>query len=85
MKPNFIYRTIKPVYMINTNGDISDTRNGKMIKVDQKTFNIRLETLGEKYTYVKIYRIYAFVILGSMSRINKELSKTFYKEKFSNE
>lgn len=85
MIPNFIYRKIKPVYRVEDNGDVIDTRNGKIVEINKKSLRIKLETLNGGYTHVKVQSIYAVVNLGSRSRINKELSKTFYKEKFGNE
>ncbi|MGL4864467.1 MAG: hypothetical protein ACRC4T_15345 [Cetobacterium sp.] len=82
MKPNFIYRTINPVYMIKPDGDVFDVRNGNKIEINKKNLDIVLETLAGDYTRVKVYSIYAVTFLGSRSLMNKHKSKMVYKNKF---
>ncbi|MGL5904501.1 MAG: hypothetical protein ACRCZO_17595 [Cetobacterium sp.] len=80
MIPNFTYRKVKPVYRVEDNGDVIDTRNGNVIKVNEKLL-IKLETLNGGYTHVKVQSIYAVAILGSRSRTNKVLAHYAYENK----
>lgn len=82
MIPNFIYRKIKPVYRVEDNGDVIDTRNGKIVEINKKSLRIKLETLNGGYTHVKVQSIYAVANLDSRSRINKILAHWVYENKY---
>lgn len=82
MKPNFTYRNIMPVYRIENNGDVFDTRTRKLVKPKKDTLSIKLENNDGSFTNVGIYSIYANTILGSRSLKNKGIAKMFYRKKF---
>lgn len=82
MKSNIVYRNIKPVYFMNSTGDVIDIRTGECVKINKKNLNIRLENHSGDFTYVKVTSLYATTLLGSRSLENKNIASNFYRKKF---
>lgn len=79
---NFVFRDIKPIYIITPAGDIINTESGEYVFIDPTTFSVKLLNSDDSYSRVKATTIFAKYILGGRSRINKKLAVEFFERKF---
>lgn len=74
------YRNILPIYKMDYNGKIYDSKTGREIYWNPDTYKVKLKSTDsiKEFTYPDITNLYAVTYLGDRSRKNKRIAYEFY-------